>query len=261
MQDLPNSTCGILPGKAINEKQHMNSLKKTGYLFLFGALGVFLPYLVLSFQFDYPDILRKDGATILRRFQAGGNPIIFTWLLFAWSAMPLIMAYYRIGKWLEPHHATASWITHIGMVSGWVQVLGLLRWVFVVPMLADAFTNTTDPARQQAILVAFELIHQAGGVLLGEHAGQLLTVIWTATISIMLFRSGLIPKWVMRLGQAAAAIYLLAQAELLATVVPGFPYWEPAGFVGSTLWLAWLVIIGWHFIRLRQVVLPKNAHS
>jgi hypothetical protein len=46
--------------------------------------------------------------------------------------------------------------------------------------------------------------------------------------------------------------YLLAQAELFATVLKGFPVWDRAGFIGSTLWLVWLIIVGVIFIRKRN---------
>gem|GEM_PF-5539551 len=47
-----------------------------------------------------------------------------------------------------------------------------------------------------------------------------------------------------------AAIYLLAQAELFAMVMPGFRVWGLAGFLGSTLWLVWLIIVGVRFRRM-----------
>jgi hypothetical protein len=61
----------------------------------------------------------------------------------------------------------------------------------------------------------------------------------------------LFPKWVNILGIISAFIYLLAQAELFATVMPGFPVWDIAGFIGSTLWLIWLVILGIKLIRTK----------
>ena len=51
----------------------------------------------------------------------------------------------------------------------------------------------------------------------------------------------------------ASVIYLLAQAELFATVIPGFPVWDMAGFIGSTLWLIWLIIVGFKFLNLKQL--------
>lgn len=61
----------------------------------------------------------------------------------------------------------------------------------------------------------------------------------------------LFPKWIGWLGYTSAIIYFLAQAELLSTVIPGFPVWDMAGFIGSTLWLVWLIIVGAKFLRLK----------
>lgn len=57
------------------------------------------------------------------------------------------------------------------------------------------------------------------------------------------------PKWVNWLGYISSGIYLLAQAELFAIVIPNFPVWDMAGFIGSTLWLIWLIVIGVLFIK------------
>lgn len=59
----------------------------------------------------------------------------------------------------------------------------------------------------------------------------------------------LFPAWVNIMAFVGAFIYFLAQAELLATVIPGFPVWDLAGFIGSTVWLTWLLMIGIGFIR------------
>ena len=97
----------------------------------------------------------------------------------------------------------------------------------------------------------FKTIHQYGGVVLGEHLGQLFTIIWTILLSVVLDKLKLVPKWITWLAYISSVIYLLAQAELLATVIPDFPVWDLAGFIGSTLWLIWLVIIGVRFLNLR----------
>lgn len=47
----------------------------------------------------------------------------------------------------------------------------------------------------------------------------------------------------------ASFIYLLAQAEMIATVVPTFPVIDVAGFLGSTLWLLWIILIGIKFLK------------
>ena len=80
--------------------------------------------------------------------------------------------------------------------------------------------------------------------------GQLFTIIWTVLVSVVLDKLKLVPKWVTWLAYIGSFIYLLAQAELLATVIPGVPVWDLAGFIGSTLWLIWLIILGVRFLKL-----------
>ena len=48
-------------------------------------------------------------------------------------------------------------------------------------------------------------------------------------------RLKMMPRWMTALAYGASFIYLHAQLELFATVVPGTPVWDLAGFVGSTL--------------------------
>ena len=216
---------------------------------IFGAVGVLVPYTILAISFHYPDILRQDSGTILRQFHQGGAPLIFTWLAFALLGLPLLVAYSLIGQKLEHKIQNMNWITTIGIISGLVQIIGLLRWVFVIPVLATEFVNSSSPSRQEAIEISFKVIHQFGGVLLGEHLGQLFTVIWTVFISFALLKVKAISKYLAWWGFIAAFIYFLAQAELLATVIPSFPVIPMAGFIGSTLWLLWIILVGIRFLK------------
>ena len=227
----------------------MKNEKTIGWLLIAGAVGVLIPYTMLTILFEYPDILRQDTAIILTKFQEGGSKLIWTWFAFALIGIPLLPAYSMIGQKFENQAPLVRIATTIGLIGLVVQMIGLLRWTFVVPVLADTFVHATDEATKTAAIVAFKTIHQFAGVLLGEHLGQLFTIAWTVLISISFARLKLFPKWVNLLGLVSAFIYLLAQAELLATVIPGVPVWDLAGFIGSTLWLVWLLIVGVMFIR------------
>lgn len=227
----------------------MRTEKIIGILLILGAVGVFIPYTILTMIFDYPDILRQDAGFILTKFHEGGTSLIFVWFLFAILGIPLLIAYILIGQKLENKFSFVRWATTLGVISGIVQVIGLLRWTFVIPVLADNFVNATNEATKESTQIVFQTIHQFAGVLLGEHLGQLFTVIWTIMIARAFARLRLFPKWIIWFGYVSAAIYLLAQAELFKTVIPGFPVWEMAGFIGSTLWLIWLIIIGIKFLK------------
>ncbi|MVM32816.1 DUF4386 family protein [Spirosoma sp. HMF4905] len=229
--------------------------RRIGKLLILGAVLVFIPYTILTLIFDYPLILREDTGTILTRFQAGGSTLIAVWWAFAVTGLPLLEAYVLIGQRLENKLPFIRWATILGVASGLVQIIGLLRWTFVVPVLANNYVHSTDPAIRAASIVAFQTIHQYGGVVLGEHLGQLLTIAWTILIASAFNQLSLFPKWLSWFGYFASTIYLLAQGDLFATVIPGFPVWDLAGLIGSTLWLIWLVVAGFQFLKLgRQEV-------
>lgn len=226
----------------------MKNAKTIGILFIIGAIALLVPYTILTIIFEYPDILRQDTGIILTKFHEGGSTLIWTWFAFAITGIPLLPAYILLGQELENKNSLARVATKLGVIGLIVQMIGLLRWTFVVPVLAETFVSSEDEGMRAAAVMAFKTIHQFGGVLLGEHLGQLFTITWTVMMSVILSKLNLLPRWATVLGLASSFIYLLAQAELFATVMPGFPVWDLAGFVGSTLWLVWLVVLGVRFL-------------
>ncbi|MCC6459205.1 MAG: DUF4386 domain-containing protein [Saprospiraceae bacterium] len=226
--------------------------KTIGTLLMLGGILLFIPYTILSISFEYPMVLRHDTGAILTKVHEGGAALIWTWWAFAMVGLPLLPAYILLGQKLEKHLPYLRWATTIGVISLLVQMLGLLRWTFVVPVLANQYLNGNDMAREAA-KVAFQVIHQYGGVVLGEHIGQLFTIIWTLLLCAAFDRLRLLPKTLIWLGYASATIYLLAQTELFATVLPGLPVVDLAGLIGSTLWLVWLIAVGF---RLRKQEIP-----
>lgn len=221
----------------------MKTEKVIGVLLIVGVIGVLVPYTRLTIIFDYPNILRQETGTILTKFHEGGNKLIWTWWLFAILGLPLLEAYILLGQKLEKDFYFVRWATSLGVIGLIAQMIGLLRWTFVVPVLANKFVTGNETIKE-VCKVAFETIHQYGGVVLGEHIGQLFTIAWTIMIASAFAKSKMFPKWIVWLGYVASIIYLFAQTELFATVIPNFPVVEIAGFLGSTLWLLWLLIVG-----------------
>jgi len=228
-----------------------NFRKLTGVFFIVGAILVNIPFALLMINFDYPDILRQPTTEILTRFYAGGDSLVYTWLAFSWVGLPLLLGAIMLKRILEnensPFLETATTIGVIGFV---VQVIGLLRWVFVIPLLARLFTDPgTCPATQASISAVFIAVHQYGGVVLGEHIGQFFTILWTSLISGIIYRSKMFSKWVAWFGWFASAVYILAQTELLATAIPDFPVIDWAGLYGSLLWLMWMFVLGIYLVK------------
>jgi hypothetical protein len=131
----------------------------------------------------------------------------------------------------------------VGATSVLLSLIGFLRWVFVVPPLAHSYV-AGDPVTQAAVDAAWTAQHQFGGALVGEHLGQLLAIGWSLTLSLIILRSRVLPRWLGAAGCTVSALYLLNQGDVLATAVPGFPVWDLAGLLGSTGWGLWVAALG-----------------
>lgn len=228
----------------------MRTEKITGLLLIIGTILLIVPYTILTIIFDYPHILREETGFILTKFNNGGTPLIIVWWLFAIVGLPILEAYVLIGQKLENKFYYVRWATVLAVISGIVQIIGLLRWTFVVPVLAKTYVTSQSESIKESCKIIFQTVHQYGGVVLGEHIGQLFTILWMLMILPAIYNLKLIPKWIIGFGYVSAFIYLMAQAELFSTVIPDFPVWDLAGLIGSTSWMIWMILLGIRFLKI-----------
>jgi hypothetical protein len=227
--------------------------RTTAGLFVGGALAFAVAATTLSSTFDWPDVLRRPADVVLPAFLAGGTSLVWTWFATAWTyavlAVPILLLPAALGRRGDPVLRVATWA---GVTSVVLSVIGFLRWVFVVPPLAESYA-AGNAATRAAVDAAWTAQHQFGGALLGEHLGQLLAIGWSLTLSVVVLRSRVLPRWVGATGLLVSGVYLLNQGDVLATAVPGFPVWELAGLLGSTGWGLWVVVLGVAVLRRSAV--------
>jgi hypothetical protein len=213
-------------------------------LFVVGGVAFATAATVLSSTFNWPDILREPGSVVLPTFVAGGTSLIWTWFATAWTyailAVPILLLPAALGRRDDPALRTA---TFVGATSVVLSLIGFLRWVFVVPPLARTYV-AGDATTKAAVDAAWTAQHQFGGALLGEHLGQLLVLAWSVTLSVIIMRTEVLPRWLGLTGLIVSALYLTNQGDILATAVPGFPVWDLAGLLGSTGWGLWTIALG-----------------
>ena len=221
-----------------------NLLRVTGGLFVLSSLAFAAAATTLSGTFDWPDILREPASIVLPAFAAGGPGLVWTWFATAWTygllAVPVLLLPAALGLRDHPVMRVA---TNVGAASVLLSLIGFLRWVFVVPPLAGSYATGDAPTRA-AVDAAWTAQHQFGGALLGEHLGQLLVIAWSITLSVIILRSTILPRWLGIAGLLVSIVYLLNQGDILATAVPGFPVWDLAGLLGSTGWGLWVAALG-----------------
>jgi hypothetical protein len=231
--------------------------RTTGGLLVLGSVAFALAATVLSSTFDWPDILREPADVVLPAFVAGGTSLVWTWFATAWTyailLVPILLLPAVLGRRGDPVLRVA---TYAGATSVVLALIGFLRWVFVVPPLADSYV-TGDATTRAAVDAAWTAQHQFGGALLGEHLGQLLAIGWSVALSVIILRSRVLPRWLGVTGLIASALYLTNQGDILATAVPGFPVWDVGGLIGSVTWGLWVAVLG--VLVLRRPVSTAGA--
>jgi hypothetical protein len=216
-----------------------------------------LLFTLLSVTFEYPDILREPAGYVLERFDAGGAGLIATWYGFMLTAVllvPLAVLVHRVlGRQDTPYMAVA---TAFGVVAGVLQFLGLVRWPFLVPYLADTYLDpASSEATRESVAVVFQAFNHYAGVGVGENLGYLFTGLWTALVALAMFGSPLpFRTWLGLLGVVSAACILVSTLE-----PAGF---EPAAnivVVGYILWSIWLALFGIFLLLTRPNRVPSAS--
>ena len=196
-------------------------------------------FALLGMRFDYPDILRRPTEEILERFRAGGSSLIILWWAFMLSGLLMIGAVVVLSQALGFGGILPA-ATAVGVLAGFVQMLGLLRWVYLVPSLARSHADPrTSPTQREATVVIFRAFHQYLGVGVGEHLGYLLTGLWSILVGIAIVLGDTLAGWlgwpgiVIGAGLAAGSAEFLGHSEERG--------WAFAGAAIPVLYIAWSV--------------------
>jgi len=205
-------------------------------------------FTVLGSVFEYPQILEEPTADILALFREHQGTVMGWFLVLAVSAALMAPA----GIWLGQIAGgrLGRWIAGVGIAAATVQVVGLQRWVTLVPGISD---DALDPALRANAEERFELWHTVLGKAIGETLGYVLTATFTVLVVVALSRT-ILPRWL--------AIVGLVASGLIATgvVVPLVEAASLTNFAGYVVWCAWLLAVAFLLVRAtrRHLGLPNH---
>jgi Domain of unknown function (DUF4386) len=215
----------------------MNVKAAAGVLLIVAPVWFNTMFALLGRRFDYPDILRRPTDEILERFHAGGSSLILLWWAFMLSGLLLIAAVVLLGQSLGFVGIVPLAVT-IGVLAGLVQMLGLLRWVYLVPSLARLQADeSATPAQREVNVAVFRAMNHYLGVGVGEHLGYLFTGLWTVLTAIAIVRRELLPTWMGWVGLVIGVGLVVCSAEFLGPNEE--PGWPLAGAAIPFLYIAW----------------------
>jgi hypothetical protein len=210
-----------------------------GVVLIVAPLWFNATFALLGKRFEYPDILRRSTAEILERFRAGGSSLILLWWTFMLSGLLLITGAVLLGQVLG-FDGIVPLATIFGVLAGLVQMLGLLRWVYVVPVLARMYADPSlTPDKREVQAAVFRALHQYLGVGVGEHLGYLFTGIWSVLIGIGVIQGTALPTWLGWPGIVIGAGLAVGSAEFLGPNEERG--WRVAGTAIPILYIAWSV--------------------
>jgi hypothetical protein len=214
-----------------------------GVLLVVVPIGFNVAFALLAARFDYPDVLRRPTGEVLAAFRAGGTGLVRLWWAFALTAALMVPLVVLLGQLLgDADPGLVAVATTVGVLAGVVQLLGLVRWPFLVPYLARADGEAgVSEARREAIDVIFQSFNRYLGVGVGEHLGYGLTGAWTTLTGVAMLQSAAVPAWIAVLGIVVGPVLMLCSLEFVGRHEPtGWKLAErltPATYVAWSLWL------------------------
>jgi hypothetical protein len=230
----------------------MNLERVAGVVLILMPIAFNLFFFLLGRRFDYPSILRQPTEEILRRFQAGGTALKLTWHGFFLTAVAFVPLVILVGQVLtEDNLAVVPLATTFGILAGAVQILGLIRWPYLVPYLARTFLDpSSSEATREAVAVVFQAFHRYAGVAIGEHLGYLFTGIWTFLVGVAMTQGAIFPSWLGWIGVGLGLALAVGAFEFVGPFEEsGWPLAGTLVPIAYVAWSLWLVVAGILLLR------------
>jgi Domain of unknown function (DUF4386) len=225
----------------------MTTATLAGLLMIVVAFAFNAAFALLAARFDYPDILREPTADVLAKFRAGGASLVLLWWAFALTAVLMVPLVVLLSSAISDADPTLIAIaTTVGVIAAVVQLLGLVRWPFLVPYLARiAAEPDASPARREAVDIVFQSFNRYLGVAVGEHLGYLLTGAWTTLTAIALTQTTVAPSWIGVLGIVIGPVLMLCSLQFVGRHEPaGWKLAERLTPITYIAWSLWLIATG-----------------
>jgi hypothetical protein len=211
---------------------------------------------LLAANFNFPDILRQPPENALTLYQQNQGIIRFAYYLFSITGILMIPISLLLHRILSPKNPMLlTMATTFGVITGIVQVLGFIRWVFLAPFLVTTYFDPgSSQATKDAVLVMQEAFNRYAGVAVGEHLGWLFTGIWLVLLGIFVAqnRARILKPWMGYMTLSLGLMVLIGSAEQFG-YEPPFVAWS--FIVGYGGFFTGLLVLGIYLLFAR----PKEV--
>jgi hypothetical protein len=240
MSALNSSVSAHNPVKTI-ERSGVHANRWLGALFVLEAVLSFLPLLILGPAIGWPASLRHPADAQLLAIAAKPDAVRWGYSIYLlYSVLIAPVAVLVAARVCGLRGTFAAMIVSFGALSALARVVGILRWLTVMPVMAGAYATSDASARAMIETVFIALNSYGGGI--GELLGvALFGGLWLLLAMIAALRTAALPRWLVGFGILAAALQL---ALCLPTV--GIAITVPIA-AAVTVFALWLIAFGVHW--------------
>jgi len=188
-------------------------------LLLLQFVTMWTAFFILAPAINWPASLGEPPAVVLPLILDQSVAVFAGYLSYLIHALALIPLAILLRDALRLDGAMGRMVVPLGVLAGFAKAFGIVRWLFMMPGLAAAYTDpSATPATQAAIEVVYEAFNAyAGGV--GELLGVgLFAGVWTIVISVAVLRMGW--TWIGYAGFGAAALLLSTLLSVIGIESP-----------------------------------------
>ncbi len=221
-----------------------------GLSFILGAVAFTVVFSYLAAQFNYPDVLDGDAASVFSQLLAGGDPLRTVWAIYA--LLPLFLLPAAAGHYAAcPQHRNAMTLALMFIsIATLSMCLGLMRWPSIHWELAQAYTLASahgDTASMHSIDAIFKGLNVYLGNYIGEFLGESCLAAFFLIAGYCLAHEPRYPKWLGYCGMLFALLFIVGAFRNVCSSV------QVIADINNLLLPLWMITLGGALIWFSRV--------
>ena len=209
----------------------------TAALLIIEGLLMFVPVIVLGAAINWPASLDEPASVNLPLILEQAGAVRFgyvAYMIYSVLVLPIAVLTARLAAGEQRSNAALQMAVGFGVASAVLRVLGIIRWLIPMPVLARIYTDpATSDATRESVAVMYDMLNAYAGSV-GEVLGVgFFAALWIVTLSIGMLQTGAVPRWFALYGFVVAAglatglleIWAVDLGALVAITVSLLQFW------------------------------------
>ncbi|MEO0561241.1 MAG: DUF4386 family protein [Chloroflexota bacterium] len=214
----------------------------TAALLILQGLLLFVPVFILGGAINWPASLGEPASVNLPLILAEAAAVrngYFIYMIYSALILPVAVLTAKLAAGDEPLGTVLQMAIGFGIASAVLRVLGIIRWLIPMPILARIYTDpASSDATREAVVVTYDMLNGYAGSV-GEVLGVgIFAALWIACTSIVMWQRRTVPRWFAAYGFVTAAGLATGLVEIWGIDLGAFIT------VTVSLFQFWMLILG-----------------